>query len=75
MQTYPAHEAESKDLLPAPGSLISDGELAAILGLSVITLRNWRCTGRGPRWVKIGARAVRYRREDVAQFIAQGASA
>lgn len=34
------------------------------------TLDNWRSLGCGPRFVKIG-RAVRYRRSDLLDFIAQ----
>jgi excisionase family DNA binding protein len=43
-------------------------EAASLLGLSVKTLRAWRCHGRGPRFVKLG-RAVRYLRSDVDEFI------
>lgn len=32
--------------------LISTGEAAERLGVSVGTLRNWRSERRGPRWVK-----------------------
>lgn len=52
-----------------PGDLLTDTEAAAILNLGVRTLRNWRCNGLGPRWVKIGLRAVRYHRRDIAAFI------
>ena len=45
--------------------------LAAYLGLSVETLRNWRAGAvkQGPRAVKIGT-AVRFRPEDVAEWLA-----
>ena len=43
------------------------------LSLSVNTLRRWRILGRGPQFVKLGA-AVRYKVEDVEQFIAAGAA-
>lgn len=43
-------------------------EAASLLGLSVKTLRAWRCHGRGPRFVKFG-RAVRYLRSDLDEFI------
>lgn len=55
-----------------PGELLSVPEVSAMLGLSPITLANWRCTGQGPRWVKLGLRAVRYRRADVLDFIQAG---
>ncbi len=36
------------------------------------TLANWRALGQGPKFVKLGARLVRYRREDVEAFLADG---
>ncbi|HET8555476.1 MAG TPA: helix-turn-helix domain-containing protein [Rhodanobacteraceae bacterium] len=53
-----------------PGDLLTDREAAAVLNIGVRTLRNWRCNDLGPRWVKIGQRAVRYHRRDLAAFIA-----
>lgn len=63
--------------LPAPGDLLDEKEVAAILALAVTTLRNWRALGpgHGPRFVKLGKRAVRYRRSDLAEFIAGDAEA
>ena len=53
-------------------TLLDEQALASLLGLSVSTLRNWRVTRRGPPFVKLGARAVRYRQGDVEAFIAAG---
>ncbi|MGH8118338.1 MAG: helix-turn-helix transcriptional regulator [Rhodanobacteraceae bacterium] len=53
----------------AAGNLLSDVELAALLGASVQTVRNWRWRGEGPRFVKLGGRMVRYRPDDVQAFI------
>ena len=44
-------------------------EAADYLGLSKNTLNRWRHTGDGPRFVKLG-RAVRYRREDLDEWVA-----
>ena len=52
------------------GSLLKDTEAAEFLGVSPQTVRNWRCTHRGPRYVKFG-RSVRYRPEDLLEFINQ----
>lgn len=54
----------------SPGDLIDEHEAAAILSLSVQTLRNWRWQHKGPRTRKIGSRLVRYHRADLAAFIA-----
>lgn len=53
----------------AAGNLLTDVELADLYGVSLQTVRNWRWKGEGPRWVKLGARCVRYRAEDVQAFI------
>ena len=62
---YEAHER-----LTAPGDLLDEQELSALLNIKPATLRNWRALKQGPRFLKLGARAVRYRRADVEAFIA-----
>ena len=55
--------------LPQPGDLLTETEPAEIYKLAVSTLRNWRALKQGPRFVKIGARCVRYQRADLTAFI------
>ena len=43
-------------------------EAAGYLGLTKSTLEAWRCRGGGPVFIKLG-KAVRYRREDLDEFI------
>lgn len=43
--------------------------VARFAGLSPVTLRKWRMTGAGPRFVRLG-RAVRYRKAAVDAFLA-----
>jgi hypothetical protein len=50
--------------------LLTEGEVAEILRLSVKTLRNWRVSGGPLPHVKI-SRAVRYQQDDVVRLIAQ----
>lgn len=52
-----------------PGDLLDETEVAALLALKVATLRNWRAKDEGPRYVKLGKRAVRYRRADLEKFV------
>lgn len=59
---------------PTPGELIDESEAAATLGCAITTLRNWRYTKQGPRFVKVGKRMVRYQRTDLAAFVGGGAS-
>lgn len=54
-----------------PGDLLDEKETAALLGVAIRTLRNWRCTSNGPRFHKVGARMVRYRRADLVAFIGE----
>lgn len=44
-------------------------QAAGVLGLAEQTLAVWRMEGGGPTWVKMGAKAVRYRAEDVRKWI------
>jgi predicted DNA-binding transcriptional regulator AlpA len=55
-------DAESRDHLDR---LIGENEAAAFLGYSVRALQNWRVRGGGPRFVKVSARSIRYRRRDL----------
>ena len=48
--------------------LITEGEAASILRVSLTSLRRWRRQGSGPMYRKLG-RAVRYRPEDLADFV------
>jgi predicted DNA-binding transcriptional regulator AlpA len=44
-------------------------EVAEMLGLSVKTLDGWALQGIGPRFRRLGHKAVRYERADVEAFI------
>lgn len=50
-------------------SLLTTDELASRLGLKTQTLAVWRLKGQGPRFVKIGLRAVRYSENDVNDWL------
>lgn len=66
-----ANEGQSVD---APGllDLLDEREAANALSLAVSTLRNWRSRGIGPKYIKLGARAVRYRRADLEKYVVEG---
>lgn len=52
------------------GDLLDERKAAAILDVSLSTLRNWRWRGnQGPHYRKIGARLVRYHRDDLMAFV------
>lgn len=51
-------------------SLVREGEVAERLGVSVLTVRKWRFFSRGPRFMRVGGRAVRYDPADIDAWIA-----
>lgn len=46
-------------------SLIGERDAARFLGYTVRALQNWRVRGGGPKFVKVSARSIRYRRRDL----------
>jgi excisionase family DNA binding protein len=69
-----SNDGEGRDAAPggppdALDRLLTVEELAELLRCSVSTLNKWRVSGFGPRFVYVGSR-VRYRRSDVAAFVA-----
>jgi predicted DNA-binding transcriptional regulator AlpA len=52
--------------------LLTPAECADLFQVSERTLAYWRYEHRGPRWIKLGQKLVRYRREDVTAFIEKG---
>jgi predicted DNA-binding transcriptional regulator AlpA len=57
---------------PQIDQLLTGREVAAILKLTPQTVIEWRRENRGPRWVRIGQRAIRYRRSELEAWIAEG---
>lgn len=51
-------------------ALLTPPEASELLAVSVNTLRHWRNHRTGPAYVKVG-RTVRYRNEDLEQWIAR----
>ncbi len=49
--------------------LLSTIETAQYLGLHPTTLATWRTQGRGPQFVKVGARKVRYRPREIETWL------
>ena len=52
--------------------LMTEKEVAALLKISAKAAQDWRCSGKGPLYVKLGAgpkAAVRYRLSDIEEFI------
>jgi hypothetical protein len=67
-----AANAKGETVTLKAGDLLNENEVAEILKTAVRTLRNWRGLGKGPPYVKIGERIVRYPRRGVAKFAGLG---
>lgn len=49
--------------------LLTETQAAELLQLTPRALQAWRYQGRGPRFVKISARAIRYQLDDLQDWI------
>ena len=48
--------------------LFNECEAAAFIGYSIRALQGWRVKGGGPKFVKVSARSIRYRRRDLIEW-------
>lgn len=51
------------------GGLLDTAAAAAVLGVRPQTLAEWRTNGRGPRFIRVSARRIRYRRTDLDAWL------
>lgn len=49
--------------------LLDTNELSGMLGVTVNTLQIWRHQGKGPKYIKLSRRAVRYKEQDVRDWM------
>lgn len=49
--------------------LFTTGEAAKLLGVSPRTMEGWRARDEGPRFVRVGPRAVRYKISDLEEYL------
>lgn len=67
MQTATRHDDQPRD----PEVLLRPPEAARLLGVTTRALDAWRAQGRGPRFVRVSSRCIRYRRRDLLDWIAE----
>ncbi len=73
MKSHTNPEADATDSV-IPGDLdvlLRQEDAARILDLTPRALEAWRHKGGGPRYIRISARCVRYRRADLQAWIAE----
>lgn len=61
--------------LSLSSQLLSTAQVSSLLNLRAATLKKWRVLGTGPKYIRVGRRAIRYRLADVKRFIADGSPA
>jgi Helix-turn-helix domain len=59
-------------LAKLPPSRINTDAAAVYLDVSKRTLEEWRRAGRGPQFIKIGKKIVRYEIAELDKFVAEG---
>lgn len=55
--------------LPVIQMVLTENEAATLLQISPFALRKWRRLGYGPRFIRCGARLVRYSTNDLGQWL------
>ena len=48
--------------------LINENEAAGFVGYTIRALQGWRVKGGGPKFIKVSARSIRYRRRDLIEW-------
>jgi predicted DNA-binding transcriptional regulator AlpA len=68
-QTKATDQHATRIVGSAGPALLLPQDVAEQLGVSRKALERWRCTGEGPRFVRLGHKTIRYRPEDIDAFI------
>lgn len=48
--------------------LINESEAASFIGYTIRALQGWRVKGGGPKFIRVSARSIRYRRRDLIEW-------
>ena len=70
--TSPSSKSENRKSpsQKAPQAVLwTEKETSKYIGFDARTLQSWRMKGTGPRYVQISPRCIRYRPEDIDQWI------
>ena len=59
-----------KSLGTLPSEVVRPAEAALVLSVSLSLPKKWRVQGGGPRFLRLGGRAIGYRRADLSEWIA-----
>jgi predicted DNA-binding transcriptional regulator AlpA len=64
----PSGKAAALDFTDYPDELLTENQASEVLGIAPHTLSNWRPLGKGPRFVRIGTRTIRYPKSALEEF-------
>jgi hypothetical protein len=64
----PTGKAAGLDFADYPDNLLTETQASEVLGIAPQTLSNWRSTGKGPHFVRIGTRTIRYPKSALEEF-------
>ena len=53
-----------------PNTLVDERAVSDYFGVDVRTIQRWRWAGGGPKYVRVNARVIRYRVQDLWDFSA-----
>jgi len=59
----------TKPLLTEVDMLINERQAAEFLGVTKQCMSNWRYTGKGPRYVEVSRKCIRYRMKELKEFV------
>lgn len=51
--------------------ILTQKEAGNYIGISFLTLANWRVAGKGPRFVRLSPRKIAYRIEDLDRWLGE----
>lgn len=51
-----------------PNELLTENQVSQLYKVSPRTLQTWRCIGKGPKFVKVSSKAVRYRMSELSAW-------
>lgn len=56
-------------VLETPSQLLDTVKASDFIGMRPQTLENWRLNKKGPEYLRIGQKAIRYRQSDLVKFM------
>jgi phage terminase Nu1 subunit (DNA packaging protein) len=62
---------ETNMIVKSIQEILNEKQAADYLGVTARALQAWRYRGGGPRFIRISARCIRYRQDDLEQWLSE----